>query len=352
MGRVRGALLRHQRVVRMSLLALCVVVVGAQLRWVVFGGPTTFESLCAAIEKKRSYVELRGTVVLRGNLPAIAHSMTIAGKSKSARIKSDFRGKFRLFVVRGAGVTLVLKDMELSGGQAAKKSSKEAKKMPMLADGGSVLVYGGASVELHNVFFNHSKAANGAAIAAHDASSVTVRNCRFLNNAAWNTGGAIYLTNRSTVWTWSSSFERNKGSVKGGAVHANQGSFYRSVGCIYRRNAVKEEGGGGWVVGGEGTMAESIDDLFFENKAQYPSAKGGGVIVKHKGKLYVSNSRFVGNKVPTDVGNSIWLEPGGALGLLEGTPEAVVEWPDDVPGPTFARNSADVQLPSKGFMGR
>ncbi|GBG89192.1 hypothetical protein CBR_g48899 [Chara braunii] len=269
---------------------------------------------------------------MAGEFPVIGHEMVIEGKGNATLDAAEW--EFRPFVVRGRGAKLTLKNLQLYKGQAPLKSSRAAKRFPPLADGGSVLVYDGASLEMHNVFVNHSKSWRGAAIAAYGASKVTVVGCRFLNNYAWYAGGGIYLAEGSNASVFNCSFERNKGSEEGGAIAVTGGSYLRSERTTYRRNTGKREGGAGIMVEHPGSVVISIDDLFFENKGVLPSAVGGAILVRDNGTLFVSGSRFVRNRARGGKGNTIFVEEGGIIGrLTNGPTEKDVEWPSNQPKP-------------------
>ncbi|GBG89184.1 hypothetical protein CBR_g48891 [Chara braunii] len=308
--------------VRRAVISACMLLVAAQLLSVA-SGQTTYETLFNAIKNKQSSLEISGTVKLIGNLPEISHSMTIVGTNK-AKIDAD-EWSYRIFVVKGPG-KLVLKDIELYKGQPPLKSSKPAKLFPPLADGGAVLLYGGATGEFDNVFFNHSKSWRGAGVAAYGGSTVKVSGSWFLNNYAWYAGGAIYLAEKSTGSATSTRFERNKGPDEGGAIVVTGGSQFTSTGCRYRKNTCKEEGGGAWALDGAGSWAVSANDTFVVNRCEFKSARGGAIIVSDKATLFVLKSTFDTNRVPSGIGNTIWVD-GGVIGLLYGPPTSVVEFP-------------------------
>src|SRR6266403_238473 len=164
-------------------------------------------------------------------------------------------GTVMVFIVAGAGVTLALDNVTISGGNS-------------LGAGGAIF-NSRATMTVTNSTFSGNTAASvgdGGAI-FNNGGTVTVTTSTFSGNSASRTGGAIFNTSGGTLTVTNSTFSNNSAAADSGAI----------------RN--------------DGTL--TVTNSTFSNNS---AATDGGAIFNNSGSPTVTNSTFSGNSAATDGG--------------------------------------------------
>ncbi len=165
-------------------------------------------------------------------------------------------GTVMVFIVAGAGVTLALDNVTISGGNSV--------------GAGGAIFNSRATLTVTNSTFSGNNAASvgdGGAI-FNNGGTVTVTNSTFSGNSASRTGGAIFNTSGGTLTVTNSTFSNNSAATDGGAILDNSGTS---------------------------TVTNST---FTGDNAGHD----GGAIFNNSGSPTVTNSTFSGNSAATDGG--------------------------------------------------
>jgi len=171
-----------------------------------------------------------------------------------------------------------------------------------------VTIYGGQS----NVLGSDSPLRSGGGIYM-DASNPTLRNCRFLSNAArWSGGGILNHHHDGMPWIEGCVFESNYSGWCGGGMCDNYSSpILRD--CRFERNFA-DIGGGFYGLGGRYDQQECI---YSGNTA---TLAGGGLFVYEYGEdTKLSHCIFIGNRASRAGAVGMDSEHDGTLTLLNCT---------------------------------
>ena len=150
-------------------------------------------------------------------------------------------------------------------------------------DGGAI--YSLSDIYMYNCTFINNSAALGGAIYCKGA-DLTIEFSQFLDNAASENGGALFLNSVNESNIIFSSFLRNNASLEGGAIYCNnsassiEGSFFINntaldAGAIYYLNSTN-----------------AMDVCYFYNNTAY---ENGGAIVFNDSDSDIRNSNFESN---------------------------------------------------------
>lgn len=212
----------------------------------------------------------------------IKKSITIYGLD--SKVVLDGQGKNQIFTVLGKKV--LLKNLKLTKGYSPNK--------------GGAIYHKAGYLTLTNCTFTNNQAYNGGAIYS-DKNKLSVSTSNFIKNKAEKYGGAIY-SDKVKMTVSKSTFTNNK-AVKenAGAIYNKNISTIRK--CTFTNNKAKNYGGA-IVTYAKLTVSEST---FISN--QVKKYDGGAIITS--AKLIVSNSDFVTNHAKRN-GGAICGENGKA----------------------------------------
>ncbi len=126
--------------------------------------------------------------------------------------------------------------------------------------------------------------------------SVTIRNCRFIDNYAGVHGGAIYDL-RSDAKIQDCTFDGNTADNGGAIKQWETSSIIES--CVFNNNSSTTPSFGGGAILGDYQVYGSITNCLFTNNT---STTYGGAISYHQGWPTITNCTFVGNTATTDGG--------------------------------------------------
>ncbi|CAM9152222.1 unnamed protein product [Ectocarpus fasciculatus] len=178
-----------------------------------------------------------------------------------------------------------------------------------------------AALHLTGVDVTSGASTAGGAIAAAGA-TLTLNETNFLTNTATGNGGAIFLSDGSSmVCSGGGAFTNNEASVDGGALYVTGGSVVSCGGSWFGN--VAGDSGGAIIVDGESSLSWSEDCIFGFNVAE---TWGGAVYARSGGSvLWNASTRFLSNTVE-------FL--GGALAIVNGS---TASWTGET---TFESNNA------------
>lgn len=225
-------------------------------------------------------IKLTGEVILREALPPVTSDITIEGNGHV--ISGD--GKFRVFAVDGGRLTL--KDLTLTEGKGP-------------AVGGAVWLKGSAELFVLKVFFSQNRAERGGAIASDGPDSVMViSQSRFMQNAADEGGGAIYIgggkveISDSSFWANAAASLESASKQEGGAISMNSGQL-RVFNSSFHGNRANHGGAFSF----EGGRSELTHLTLMNNVSTY---NGGDGLQQRDGSVYLRNSIVAGGGIGKD----------------------------------------------------
>ncbi len=190
-------------------------------------------------------------------------------------------GTVMVFIVAGAGVTLALDNVTISGGNS-------------LGAGGAIF-NSRATLTVTNSTFSGNNAASvgdGGAI-FNNGGTVTVTNSTFSGNSASRTGGAIFNTSGGTLTVTNSTFSNNSAAADSGAIR-NDGTLTVTNSTFSNNSAATD---GGAILDNSGTSTVTNSTFTGDN-----AGHDGGAIFNNSGSPTVTNSTFSGNSAATDGG--------------------------------------------------
>ncbi|MCL2116629.1 MAG: hypothetical protein FWH29_10475 [Methanobrevibacter sp.] len=195
-------------------------------------------------------------------------------KGLGSNVVLDGQGKNQIFIVSGKKVSL--RNLKLTKGYTRNK--------------GGVIYHKTGDLTLINCTFTNNQAYNGGAVYS-EKNKLSVISSNFIKNKAEKYGGAIY-SEKAKMAVKESTFTNNK------AVTENAGAIYNKYSatinkCNFNNNQAKNYGGA-IVTYAKLTVSEST---FTNNQAQ----KDGGAIIT-SAKLSVSSSNFANNKAKRNGG--------------------------------------------------
>ena len=278
------------------LIALMAVVMWTQTAPVSAAGD--FDSLYAAIAAAHaggeSTIILTADITLRGALPPISGSVTIAGDGHSI----SGAGEHRILDVSGA--RLVIRDLTLTEGGGE--------------NGGALRIRGGATVEIRGSAFSDNSASTGGAILTQGSRNrLTIENSSFSGNHAERWAGAIDVRG-GLVTIRRSSFANNSTPDYGGAIVAQSGLIQISN-STFHGNRAKRYGGAIHVFGDNVTLTH----VTLTNNVATDA--GGNAINRQGGIVKLRNSIVAGRASGDDCANGLDqnignLSSDGSCGIL------------------------------------
>ena len=137
---------------------------------------------------------------------------------------------------------------------------------------------------------------NSGAFFVSEKGDVRVSDSFFDRNIAIDTGGAARGIGANVFMTWTRvRFERNAAGANGGAVSVTDGSSIRAISCAFVANSAQR---GGAIFVAEGSFGIITRSIFKGNKA----TKGGGAgIATSLGTVDIEHSVFTGSTAPKGV---------------------------------------------------
>jgi Right handed beta helix region/FlgD Ig-like domain len=165
--------------------------------------------------------------------------------------------------------------------------------------GGSLYLIGSAAFLFENEFTGSSSSEVGGALAIFSSQGTLVRGCRFEDNTALSSGGAVFTDNSSPRFV-SCTFIDNQTSFHGGSILIqSSGAVIDS--CVIARST-GERGGG------IGVFANGFTNLMSRLTIVANSgARGGGLFV-NAGEVIIDRTIVAQN-----TGNGLEAEPGGIV---------------------------------------
>ena len=153
----------------------------------------------------------------------------------------------------------------------------------------------------------------GGAIQLSTTYSNIIEDCDFTNNSTTDFGGAIYnISGQLTITNCDFVLNFTSATEAGGAIFGTNSAGIQMTNSFFYDNASGAGGAVNWRGDAGGSFLNIIDNCdFTTNNALINGAssrEGGGALYFEK-DVSISNSKFVGNSVPTNA----W---GGAIQLL------------------------------------
>ncbi|MEO0605131.1 MAG: right-handed parallel beta-helix repeat-containing protein, partial [Myxococcota bacterium] len=178
-------------------------------------------------------------------------------------------------------------------------------------EGGAVFISDTGTGSFTRCLFQNNRANFEGAGAVSVRNAATFVDCSFIGNQAPIYGGAIYLSNGTSLVVRSSYFERNVAGTVGGAIATlGDGQSVSVSNSTFYANASRGQGGA--VVLSSSNTTFAIDhSTFVDNWGEF----GGGAT---RGPIELNNSLFAGNR--SSMGNDACLDtPTGSNNVVEGT---------------------------------
>jgi len=165
----------------------------------------------------------------------------------------------------------------------------------------------------------------GGAAYIYQSDSITIANCKFIDNMAGYEGGALYINGGNHAFN-NNIFENNKGGGFGGAIHSLGGTHVYHQNNFHNNRVILQSGGafpmptpnyyasGGAISSSNGSHTFT-QNTFTQNKATVPNSttnSQGGALYLSNGDHTISNNIFNGNQslyLPTGV----QVSNGGAI---------------------------------------
>lgn len=237
----------------------------------------------------------------------------------------DARGVDRIFDV-AEGVTLVLRNVKLTGGAPAATES-----------GGAVRVAGTLKAKRVTLTKNkvEGELASGGAV-FNDGGTVVLQKSRLSGNEAVRAGGGIEALGGRTVVRGSALAKNSTGDDpgNGGGLHLTEDGTVKVINSKVVKNTASAEGGGLWN-SASGTFLLR-DSVVSKNKARGDeSDSGGGGVYNDGGELTVRDSSVSNNKATGEAGS------GG--GLLSVAGDVTVQ-DADLAGNTSRRAGGAIEI--------
>lgn len=152
----------------------------------------------------------------------------------------------------------------------------------------------GERITLQGLTFDGGEGLWGGAITCGVAATLSIEDCRFVNNSAREDGGAIFLRRAQESRIVRCSFEGNRARRAGGALDVGNGSDVLVDRCVFSNNEAKV-GGGVYL---NSTAALELRSCTFVNNRATVSPGGAALFVtgavSSGPSAYVSSSIFAG----------------------------------------------------------
>ena len=158
----------------------------------------------------------------------------------------------------------------------------------------------------------NSQGVGGGAISAFGAvTNITIKQCLFKENAAIYVGGAIIISNSSTLLLKNSTFVRNTvktvtGTARGGAIASLINSDITVQQCLFKENTATCVGGAIYI---QGTQASFKNCTFVGNAVQnLQNTTFGGAISSLDGSVYVMTQCLFKKNTATFYGGACYIQ--------------------------------------------
>ena len=203
------------------------------------------------------------------------------------------------------------------------------------SDYGAAILALDIQIELNFVDFVNNTASHGGALVTSRSSSLVAKNCCFRDNAAYFSGGAVHIESQGNVTLENITFKSNTaGAGTGGAMSISEAPVKMKVSSCYFVDNHSVGNGGAVYLSDKSTLLIQ-DSIFTQNKAQgggaaialsnsnlqarnIPCTKniargndGGAISAEGPGFFSIKNSDFIENKV-------LWSGNGGAITIAAG----------------------------------
>ncbi len=135
-----------------------------------------------------------------------------------------------------------------------------------------------------------------------------IQNCVFVNNAAYNEGGAAIFVNRGiNVKIINSTFLDNYAHYNGGGIFWSYGSDGSVINSTFINNTATEKGGAIYHIGDKITLADNFfkDNAAVNGSAIYLNNGTENVLSKN---IIISNDFYMNNIDNSDIMDSIILD--------------------------------------------
>jgi len=223
-------------------------------------------------------------------------------------------------------------------------SAECGRKLTIRADGGSVILDGGNSVQIlkidtsncsndtggditvDGITFKNGKVfifsdGGGLFIVTNNA-KITIKNSAFNSNSSDDYGGGAYVqTSSGSIDLTNNTFNNNTAGHGGGAhVETSSGSI-DLTNNTFNNNISKFDGGGAYVSSSNG-LINLIDNTFNSNQSNYGHmARGGGAYVSSlSSKINLTNNKFGGNTARYGYGGGAYVRTSsGSIDLTNNT---------------------------------
>ena len=173
---------------------------------------------------------------------------------------------------------------------------------------GAVLLRSTNGQIINSYFENNTAEISAAAIGLATRRDNIIQNCVFINNAAYNEGGAAIFVNKAlNLKIINSTFLDNYAHYNGGGIFWSYGSDGSIINSTFINNTATEKGGAIYHIGDKITLA---DNLFKDNAAVNGSAiylNNGTENVLSK-NIIISNDFYMNNIDNSDIMDSIILD--------------------------------------------
>jgi hypothetical protein len=198
---------------------------------------------------------LSGSIVLQSALPSLSNNISITG----APVTVDGNSQFRIFEV-AAGKNCSIQQLNLTNGSSN--------------DGAAIKNYGTLSLQLLNVYDNHSTGSGGG-ITNISGSQLTISNCHLYLNGCTFDGGGIWNGGTLTIQSNTEIYSNNAGFDGGGISNASGATLTISSSSVYGNSAGFDGGG----IMNSGTLNWCSGSLS-SNTANLTNGEGGGIYNK------------------------------------------------------------------------
>jgi len=149
---------------------------------------------------------------------------------------------------------------------------------------GGINIYSSSSPLIKDCLFKKNRSVRGGAIEINQASP-TLINCTFKENEALSQGGAINISDTSSVFVIGCLFYKNYAGKDGGAIKVDEATPC-IINSIFAENCAVDEGGG--IYNDKFAPYELINCTLFNNTA----TNGGGLFSCENDKLKIANCVF------------------------------------------------------------
>ena len=173
---------------------------------------------------------------------------------------------------------------------------------------GAVLIRSMNACIRDSYFENNTAEISAAAIGMGVRSNMKIENCVFVNNAAYNEGGAaIFVNNALNAKIINSTFIDNFAHYYGGGIFWSYGNNGCLINSTFINNTATEKGGAIYHIGNNITMTGNVfmDNVCVNGSAIYLNNGSNNVLSRN---ILVSNDLYLNNIDDSQIQNSIILD--------------------------------------------